>query len=151
MDYCLPNKQSIPEFPRPKQANVQLLSIIAVCGLTASVSARSARSVGKKVEIPRPRLTIPVQNLKPHKRDTARLITTEASKAFTVNGSAGAIPQVDFDIGESYAGLLPISSASNETSKLYFWFFPSHNPNATDEITIWLNGEHMSVFILGCF
>ncbi|KAL6157814.1 hypothetical protein ACJBU6_03629 [Exserohilum turcicum] len=70
---------------------------------------------------------------------------------FTVNGSAGAIPQVDFDIGESYAGLLPISSASNETSKLYFWFFPSHNPNATDEITIWLNGEHMSVFILGCF
>ncbi|KAL8778094.1 MAG: hypothetical protein Q9213_007569 [Squamulea squamosa] len=47
---------------------------------------------------------------------------------FVVNGSA--IPDVDFDIGESYAGLLPISSA----------FFPSANPEASDEITIWFNG-----------
>ncbi|KAI4191778.1 MAG: hypothetical protein LQ348_003430, partial [Seirophora lacunosa] len=57
---------------------------------------------------------------------------------FVVNGTA--IPDVDFDIGESYAGLLPISSASNETRELYFWFFPSANPLASDEITIWLNG-----------
>lgn len=47
---------------------------------------------------------------------------------------------MDFDIGESYAGLLPISSASNETRELYFWFFPSSNPLASNEITIWLNG-----------
>ncbi|KAI4183174.1 MAG: hypothetical protein LQ346_006407 [Caloplaca aetnensis] len=59
-------------------------------------------------------------------------------KEFVVNGSA--IPEVNFDIGESYAGLLPISSASNETRQLYFWFFPSSNPLASDEITIWLNG-----------
>lgn len=58
--------------------------------------------------------------------------------AFSVNGTG--IPDVSFDIGESYAGLLPISSASNETSKLYFWFFPSSNPLASSEITIWLNG-----------
>jgi len=57
---------------------------------------------------------------------------------YSVNGSA--IPDVDFDVGESYAGLLPISSAANETRKLYFWFFPSTNPAASDEITIWLNG-----------
>jgi carboxypeptidase D len=57
-----------------------------------------------------------------------------------VNGTAGAIPDVNFDIGESYAGLLPISGAANETSELYFWFFPSENPDADDEITIWLNG-----------
>jgi carboxypeptidase D len=57
-----------------------------------------------------------------------------------VNGSAGAIPDVNFDIGESYAGLLPISPAANESSELYFWFFPSANPDAGDEITIWLNG-----------
>lgn len=24
--------------------------------------------------------------------------------------------------------------------QLYFWFFPSENPAATDEIMIWLNG-----------
>ena len=57
---------------------------------------------------------------------------------FAVNGSA--IPDVDFDIGESYAGLLPISSKANETRELYFWYFPSTNPLAGDEITIWLNG-----------
>ncbi|KAF2099925.1 serine carboxypeptidase [Rhizodiscina lignyota] len=57
---------------------------------------------------------------------------------FVVNGSA--IPDIPFDIGESYAGLLPISDKQNETRELYFWFFPSENPNATDEITIWFNG-----------
>lgn len=57
-----------------------------------------------------------------------------------VNGTAGAIPDVNFDIGESYAGLLPISDKANETSELYFWFFPSENPAASDEIVIWLNG-----------
>ncbi|KAI4655136.1 uncharacterized protein J4E79_008201 [Alternaria viburni] len=119
---------------------MQLLSLLAVGGLTASVSARSARSVGKKTELPRPRLTVPETSLRPHKRQTTQIITTEASKAFAVNGTAGAIPDVDFDIGESYAGLLPISDAANETSELYFWFFPSENPDADDEITIWLNG-----------
>lgn len=58
---------------------------------------------------------------------------------FKVDGSAGSIPYVDFDIGESYAGLLPISDA-HDASELYFWFFPSHNPQAEDEILIWLNG-----------
>ncbi len=38
---------------------------------------------------------------------------------FVVNGTG--IPDVPFDIGESYAGLLPISSASNETRELFFW------------------------------
>lgn len=62
----------------------------------------------------------------------------ERSKRFAVNGTS--IPEVHFDVGESYAGLLPISSKSNETRKLYFWFFPSENSKAGDEITIWLNG-----------
>ena len=59
-----------------------------------------------------------------------------------------------FDVGESYAGLVPISSAADETRKLFFWcvwsiiflrvvltdenrFFPSTNPAATDEVVIW--------------
>lgn len=57
---------------------------------------------------------------------------------FVVNGSA--LPEVDFDVGESYAGLLPISSNANDSRQLYFWYFPSSNPKASDEITIWLNG-----------
>lgn len=47
---------------------------------------------------------------------------------------------MSFDIGESYAGLLPISSHKNETRELYFWYFPSENEAAGNEITIWLNG-----------
>ncbi|QUC19072.1 uncharacterized protein UV8b_03313 [Ustilaginoidea virens] len=58
------------------------------------------------------------------------------SEKFFVDGSA--IPEVKFNVGESYAGLLPIPCSAN--SSLFFWFFPSKNPSATDEITIWLNG-----------
>ncbi|KAK3684851.1 putative serine-TYPE carboxypeptidase F precursor [Podospora appendiculata] len=57
---------------------------------------------------------------------------------FAVNGSA--IPDVDFDVGESYAGTLPISSDPKEQSSLFWWFFPSTNPAAKKEILIWLNG-----------
>lgn len=42
-----------------------------------------------------------------------------ATAEFVVDGTK--IPDVDFDIGESYAGLLPISDNANETRKLYFW------------------------------
>lgn len=62
---------------------------------------------------------------------------TDKTSKFAVDGSA--IPDVDFDVGESYAGLLPISSAPN-ASELYFWFYPSENPQAEEEILIWLNG-----------
>jgi carboxypeptidase D len=51
-----------------------------------------------------------------------------------------AIPEVPFDIGESYAGLLPISSDPEDDRTLYFWYFPSLNPNATTEVAVWLNG-----------
>jgi carboxypeptidase D len=57
---------------------------------------------------------------------------------FAVNGSA--LPEFDFNIGESYAGVLPITANSSDPNKLWFWFFPSENPLASKEITIWLNG-----------
>jgi len=62
---------------------------------------------------------------------------TEKTKKFVVNGSA--IPDVDFDIGESYAGLIPLAQKAGNQS-LYHWFFPSKNELAKDEILIWLNG-----------
>lgn len=48
---------------------------------------------------------------------------------FKVDGTK--IPEVTFDIGESYAGLLPISNEP-DVSELYFWFFPSDNALAGD-------------------
>lgn len=63
---------------------------------------------------------------------------TAASKKFVVDGKN--IPEVPFDVGESYSGLLPISSAAHESRQLFFWFFPSQDALASDEIVIWLNG-----------
>ena len=63
---------------------------------------------------------------------------------FAINGAG--IPNVDFDVGESYAGLLPISetnstAGTNGTAdELYFWFFPSTNPAAKKEILLWVTG-----------
>lgn len=70
------------------------------------------------------------------KRDS-RFLNNNTQK-FVVDGTK--IPDVDFDIGESYAGLLPISQAPDEDKQLYFWFFPSTNPDAGEEVVIWFNG-----------
>lgn len=35
--------------------------------------------------------------------------------------------------------MLPISGGAN-ASELYFWFFPTENPDGKDDVTIWLNG-----------
>ncbi|KAK1759754.1 carboxypeptidase [Echria macrotheca] len=61
------------------------------------------------------------------------------STKFAVNGTG--IPEVDFDVGESYAGNLPIDN-NNPENQLFFWFFPSTNPVAQEnkEILIWLTG-----------
>ncbi|CAK3881307.1 alpha beta-hydrolase [Lecanosticta acicola] len=56
------------------------------------------------------------------------------TRPYMVNGSS--LPDINFDIGESYSGLLPIDN----TKELFFWFVPSTNPAAKNEITIWLNG-----------
>lgn len=67
-----------------------------------------------------------------------RTTETDSILEFSVNGTA--LPNVDFDVGESYAGSLPISSNVNDTNQLFFWFFPSENQTVGNEITIWLTG-----------
>ena len=86
--------------------------------------------------IPRQRRALVSAQSRSKKRSSQYLNAN--TQKFVVNGTA--IPDVDFDIGESYAGLLPISDDPDETRKLYFWFFPSSNPAAAEEITIWFNG-----------
>lgn len=67
-------------------------------------------------------------------------VTTLANtlSEFAVNGTG--LPNVDFDVGESYAGSLPITENVNDTNQLFFWFFPSENQTVGKEITIWLTG-----------
>lgn len=66
------------------------------------------------------------------------VLWTNSPPAFAVNGTG--LPDVDFDVGESYAGLLSISENPNAAEKLFFWFWPSTNPAANKEIVLWLNG-----------
>ncbi|TID02862.1 putative serine carboxypeptidase [Colletotrichum higginsianum] len=79
----------------------------------------------------------------PHKarpgHEKHRFLNEKTSK-FSVNGTN--IPNVAFDAGESYAGLLPVdtSQGANETQELYFWFFPEETPSENKDIVIWLTG-----------
>ncbi|PIL36469.1 hypothetical protein GSI_00158 [Ganoderma sinense ZZ0214-1] len=57
---------------------------------------------------------------------------------FYVDGTT--IPDVDWDIGPSWSGLLPISSSPNETRKLFFWFFPPGPQGSLDDLIFWTNG-----------
>ncbi|KAH9856035.1 alpha/beta-hydrolase [Lenzites betulinus] len=57
---------------------------------------------------------------------------------FYVDGTT--IPDVDWDVGPSWSGLLPISSDPNETRKLFFWFFPPGPQGSLDDLIFWTNG-----------
>ena len=61
---------------------------------------------------------------------------TRASDKYKVDGNK--IPDVDFDIGPSWAGLMPIGDSKDR--ELYFWFFPAENSTFDDDLVIWLNG-----------
>jgi carboxypeptidase D len=71
-----------------------------------------------------------------------------------VNGAT--LPLVNFDVGPSWSGLIPISGAANETRKvkllesitgnfglalfifqLFFWFFPPGPEGSLDDLTFW--------------
>ncbi|EAQ85937.1 hypothetical protein CHGG_07190 [Chaetomium globosum CBS 148.51] len=72
------------------------------------------------------------------REQTGHKFLNDNTTRFAVDGKG--IPDVDFDVGESYAGLLPISGDPDDENNLFFWFFPSTNPAADKEILIWLNG-----------
>jgi carboxypeptidase D len=81
--------------------------------------------------------------------------------AFYVDGKS--IPEVDFDVGPSWSGLLPISSEKNETRKvrtfrvasfvitkitrlkfqLFFWFFPPGPEGSLDDLIFWSGSFHL--------
>ena len=113
---------------------MQLPACLILISAACTVTARSAAHVGKTLSKPAPQIAPRHgRNLNAVPQINRRSSGVNASK-FAVDGTK--IPDVPFDIGESYAGLLPISSQTNETRKLYFWYFPSENPAAEDEVSI---------------
>ncbi|CAM1508949.1 Fc.00g026880.m01.CDS01 [Cosmosporella sp. VM-42] len=114
-------------------------SLIALATLIASVSAgRSLAHVGKRDRdvahaiLPR---GVPHDIWSRSSKPAKQYYNSKTAK-FAINGTA--IPDVDFDIGEAYAGTLP--NTEDPDSEYYFWFQPSRNPAAKKEIVIWLNG-----------
>ncbi|KAI0383321.1 alpha/beta-hydrolase [Hypomontagnella monticulosa] len=120
----------------PKLASGLLLSVAAV------EARRSFQHAGKKDVIPKPAVQNRDDFLSHYlatRQVPAPKFANENTTKFAVNGTG--IPDVDFDVGESYAGYLPISNTANDTNELFFWFFPSSTPNQTEkEILLWLNG-----------
>jgi len=71
------------------------------------------------------------------------------AEKFFVDGTT--IPDVHFDAGPSWAGLLPISGASNETRQLFFWFWPTTNPANSKDLVFWTNGMRQLLFFSAAF
>ncbi|KAI3393784.1 hypothetical protein diail_3605 [Diaporthe ilicicola] len=121
----------------------QLLSALALGGVAAA--GRSTRHVGAFADrlqmsgrgfaADMPMMSRDFQSTAKRATAGSQFLTNTTSK-FVVNGTA--IPDVDFDVGESYAGSIPLTNGTD--GNLFFWFFPSENPAAEKEILIWLNG-----------
>ncbi|KAJ4302215.1 hypothetical protein N0V88_002351 [Collariella sp. IMI 366227] len=119
------------------------LSALLLTG-TAEAAGRSVAHAGKKHaehaarRVKPPIKVVPDQAIE--QREVKHKYLNANTTKFAVDGKG--IPEVNFDAGESYAGLLPISSNPKDENKLFFWFFPTTNPApaAEKEILIWLNG-----------
>ncbi|KAF8671642.1 Alpha beta-hydrolase [Rhizoctonia solani] len=72
------------------------------------------------------------------KRATTISFANPKAAQYLVDGTK--IPEVDFDVGPSWSGLMPISGNANETRKLFFWFWPTTNQEYTDDLVFWTNG-----------
>lgn len=105
---------------------MRFLSLLTSSLLAGSALARSPLHVRKDLPELNKRAPRPAPQLqkrgKPNYGGPAKdgyiIEQTNATKSFAVDGTA--LPFVDFDIGESYAGLLPISNET-DVSELYFW------------------------------
>jgi carboxypeptidase D len=117
-------------------------SLLALLGLSCTASALNpAEKAFKKAQRPKPVIEkrVPHQEFKDSRlRKRAHNYLNNGTEKFVVNGTG--LPDVPFDIGESYAGLLPISGDADESRELFFWFFPTTNSDPQEEITIWFNG-----------
>ncbi|KAI1789184.1 alpha/beta-hydrolase [Ganoderma leucocontextum] len=72
------------------------------------------------------------------KREATITFSNPKAEEYYVDGTK--IPEVDFDAGPSWAGLMPISDAANETRKLFFWFWPTNNASNVKDLLFWTNG-----------
>ncbi|PLW50001.1 hypothetical protein PCASD_01355 [Puccinia coronata f. sp. avenae] len=61
------------------------------------------------------------------------------------------LPQMDFEIGPSYAGLIDISKGPHDQAKMFFWFIPAETALGANELTLWSNGGPGCSSMIGAF
>ncbi|KAF2963487.1 hypothetical protein GQX73_g10083 [Xylaria multiplex] len=113
--------------------------VIGLLSAAAVADARSWQHVGKKQREKPARSQINVLDhyLATRQTPEPRFANSNTTK-FAVNGTG--VPDVDFDVGESYSGYLPISDDPDDKNELFFWFFANSEGSDAKEILIWLNG-----------
>ncbi|KAI0402507.1 Alpha/Beta hydrolase protein [Xylaria palmicola] len=114
-----------------------------VTGLLSAAAVAEARSwqhVGKKQHKPaRSSEGIsPLDHYLATRQVPKHRFLNDNTTKFAVNGTG--VPDVDFDVGESYAGYLPISDDPDDTNELFFWFFANSEGSDAKEVLLWLNG-----------
>jgi len=100
-------------------------SLLAALGFSATLVSALNPAEKAFAKAQRPKKPV-IEKRAPHQdfkdarlRKRAHNFLTNGTEQFVVNGTG--LPDVPFDIGESYAGLLPISGDKNETRELFFW------------------------------
>ncbi|KAJ7755173.1 alpha/beta-hydrolase [Mycena metata] len=115
--------------------------VLALSVLGSLIGAADARKTMSKSELHARQLEAAKRfERTPRAVPKSNNITFKNPKAsqFYVDGTS--IPEVDFDVGPSWSGLMPISADPNETRKLFFWFFPPGPEGSLDDLIFWTNG-----------
>ncbi|KAI0134045.1 putative serine-TYPE carboxypeptidase F precursor [Xylariales sp. AK1849] len=112
--------------------------VSGLLSLAAVTDARSWQHVGRKAPVSAPTGDTFMSQYLATRQTTEPKFLNDNTTKYAVNGTG--IPDVDFDVGESYAGLLSLTDDPDADEKFYFWFFPSTNQAADKEILLWLNG-----------
>ncbi|KAJ5174867.1 uncharacterized protein N7482_000744 [Penicillium canariense] len=111
----------------------------ALLALSVGIEAVAASSHGRFGQLARDPLerakrVVENAHAKPVRSKNDFRFLSHKTKPYLVNN----LPDVPFDIGEMYSGLIPID-AHNESRALFYIFQPTIG-EPVDEVTIWLNG-----------
>ncbi|KAI1814014.1 Alpha/Beta hydrolase protein [Poronia punctata] len=114
--------------------------LTGLLSVSAVADARSWQHVGKKQtnKFEGRGDSNPIERYLATRQTHKPRFANEKTAKFSVNGTG--IPEVDFDVGESYSGYLPISDKPDDKNELFFWFFPNSEGSDAKEILLWLNG-----------
>lgn len=121
------------------------LILLGLCLLHNHVEAsfgkfRQRSSHNRRHDLPPPSKEHNYTSLRYYDHKTKRIINLSQLTRYTLTVIAffiESLPDVSFDLGEIYSGLVPIDYAN--TSEALFFVFQPKLGEPVDEITIWLN------------